>query len=155
MNSFFLTIHNSILSLNNSKYFAGIAMLIVNIGSRYITLGLSKSQEEYIKNLLAREILIFSIIWMATRDIYIAITMTASFIILANYLFNESSSCCVLPEKFKQLSNIVDSNEDGLISQEEIKKAEETLRKAKKQDHKINQLNIMSNFQNNSFSSFF
>ena len=39
---FIQIIHNSILSLNDSKYFAGIAMLIVNIGSRYITLGLSK-----------------------------------------------------------------------------------------------------------------
>jgi len=146
---FLQIIHNSILSLNDSKYFAGIAMLIVNIGSRYITLGLSKSQEEYIKALIVREILIFSIIWMATRDIYIAITMTAAFIVLADYLFNENSSYCVLPEKYKQIHKLVDTNEDGLISQEEIKKAEETLRKAKKQDHKINQLNMMTNIQNN------
>ncbi len=84
---FLQIIHNSVLSLNNSKYFAGVAMLIVNIGSRYITLGLSKSQEEYIKNFVVRELLIFSIIWMATRDIYIAITMTAAFIILARLCF--------------------------------------------------------------------
>ena len=38
---------------------------------------------------------------------------------------------------------------DKNASQEEIKKAEETLRKAKKQDHKINQLNMMSYFQTN------
>jgi len=86
---FIQIIHNSILSLNNSKYFAGVAMLIVNIGSRYITLGLSKSQEEYIKAFVVRELLIFSIIWMATRDIYIAVTMTAAFIILADYALNE------------------------------------------------------------------
>lgn len=146
---FIQIIHNSILSLNNSKYFAGVAMLIVNIGSRYITLGLSKSQEEYIKAFVVRELLIFSIIWMATRDIYIAVTMTAAFIILADYAFNENSSYCILPEKYKQIHKIIDTNEDGLITQEEIKKAEETLRNAKKQEHKINQLNMMSYFQTN------
>ena len=146
---FIQIIHNSILSLNNSKYFAGVAMLIVNIGSRYITLGLSKSQEEYIKAFVVRELLIFSIIWMATRDIYIAVTMTAAFIILADYAFNENSSYCILPEKYKQIHKILDTNEDGLITQEEIKKAEETLRKAKKQENKINQLNMMSYFQTN------
>ena len=146
---FIQIIHNSILSLNDSKYFAGVAMLIVNIGSRYITLGLSKSQEEYIKNFVVRELLIFSIIWMATRDIYIAITMTAAFIILADYALNENSSYCILPEKYKQIHKIIDTNEDGLITQEEIKKAEETLRKAKKQENKINQINMMSYFQTN------
>ena len=146
---FIQIIHNSILSLNNSKYFAGVAMLIVNIGSRYITLGLSKSQEEYIKAFVVRELLIFSIIWMATRDIYIAVTMTAAFIILADYALNENSSYCILPEKYKQIHKIIDTNEDGLITQEEIKKAEETLRNAKKQQHKINQLNMMSYFQTN------
>ena len=35
------------------------------------------------------------------------------------------------------------------ITQEEIKKAEETLRNAKKQQHKINQINMMSYFQTN------
>ena len=146
---FIQIIHNSILSLNDSKYFAGVAMLIVNIGSRYITLGLSKSQEEYIKTFVVRELLIFSIIWMATRDIYIAVTMTAAFVILADYAFNENSSYCILPEKYKQIHKIIDTNEDGLITQEEIKKAEETLRKAKKQENKINQLNMMSYFQTN------
>ena len=146
---FIQIIHNYILSLNDSKYFAGVAMLIVNIGSRYIILGLSKSQEEYIKAFVVRELLIFSIIWMATRDIYIAVTMTAAFIILADYAFNENSSYCILPEKYKQIHKILDTNEDGLITQEEIKKAEETLRNAKKQEHKINQLNMMSYFQTN------
>ena len=116
---FLQIIHNSVLSLNNSKYFAGVAMLIVNIGSRYITLGLSKSQEEYIKNFVVRELLIFSIIWMATRDIYIAITMTAAFIILADYALNENSSYCILPEKYKQIHKLIDTDEDGLISPEE------------------------------------
>lgn len=149
MSNLIAILNDSISSLNNSKYFAGIAMLIVNIGSRYVTLGFSKSQEEFIKSLLVRELLIFSIIWMATRDIYIAITMTASFIILSDYLLNENSCYCVLPEKYKQLHQLVDTDSDGLISNEEILKAEELLRNAKKQKDKLNQLNMMTYFQKN------
>lgn len=141
-------INNSILSLNNSKFFAGLIMILMNVGSRYVTFKFSKTQEEYFKNNLAREILIFAFSWMATRDIYISIMITASFVILADYLFNESSRYCVLPEKYKQLSKIVDSDNDGFITEEEIKKAEETLIKAKNQQRKLNQLQAMNGFYN-------
>ena len=85
-------VNTSFSSVNNSKFFAGIMMLLVNIGSRYVTLKFSKSQEEYIKSKIAREFLIFAIIWMATRDLFTSIVMTASFIILADYLFNETTT---------------------------------------------------------------
>jgi hypothetical protein len=137
-------VNTSFSSVNNSKFFAGIMMLLVNIGSRYVTLKFSKSQEEYIKSKVAREFLIFAIIWMATRDLFVSIVMTASFIILADYLFNENSQFCVLPEKFKNLQYLIDSNNDGIISDEEIKQAEETLRKAKLQKKKTNQLEMLS-----------
>lgn len=137
-------VNTSFSSVNNSKFFAGIMMLLVNIGSRYVTLKFSKSQEEYIKSKVAREFLIFAIIWMATRDLFISIVMTASFIILADYLFNENSQFCLLPEKFKNLQYLIDSNNDGIISEEEIKQAEETLRKAKSQKKKTNQLEMLS-----------
>jgi len=140
---------NVFSSVNNSKFFAGIMMLTVNIGSRYVTLKFSKSQEEYIKNQIAREFLIFAIIWMATRDLIISVIMTASFIILADYLFNENSKFCILPEKFKNLQYLIDSNNDGIITDEEIKKAEDILRKAKTQKNKMNQLEMLSYLSTN------
>ena len=48
-----------IQSLNNSKLFAGLIMLLMNIGSKYITIKFSKSQEAYIRNKLGRQLLIF------------------------------------------------------------------------------------------------
>jgi len=137
-------IRNSFSSVNNSKFFAGIMMLIVNIGSRYVTIKFSKSQEEFIKNKIAREFLIFAIVWMATRDLIISIIMTSSFIILADYLFNENSNFCILPEKFKYLQYLIDTNNDGIITDEEIKHAEDILRKAKNQKNKVNQLEMLS-----------
>ena len=53
-------------TVNNSKFFAGLVMLMINIGSKYITIELSKTQEAYLKYTLARQLLIFSLIWMGT-----------------------------------------------------------------------------------------
>ena len=59
----------SLKSLNNSKFFAGVVMIMLNIGSKYVTVELSKSQEEYLKNNVGRQILIFAISWMGSREI--------------------------------------------------------------------------------------
>ena len=120
----------------------------MNIGSRYIALNFSKTQEEFIKNLLFRELLIFSIVWMATKDIYISLTLTASFIILADYILNEKSNYCLLPKKYNN-SNFIDFNDDGIITENEIKKAEQLLIKASKQHNKVNHLNVSSYVMHN------
>ena len=59
MNRAFEVMHKRIGSLNSSKFFAGIMMILLNIGSKYITVKLSKSQEAYLRNYVLREILIF------------------------------------------------------------------------------------------------
>ena len=66
--------------LNNSKFFAGLVMIMLNIGSKYITIELSKSQEEYLRNSIGRQMLIFAISWMGSRDILIALALTLSLI---------------------------------------------------------------------------
>ena len=87
--SFFGKISNSLSKLNNSKFFAGLVMILLNIGSKYITIKISKSQEAYLRNNVARQILIFAIAWMGTKDILIALAITAVFHVLTAYLFNE------------------------------------------------------------------
>lgn len=139
---------NSLKSLNDNKFFAAIIMLTLNIGSRYATFNFSKSQEEYIRNSIAREMLIFSIVWMGTRDIIISILMTASFVVLAEFLFNEKSKYCIMPDKYKNLEQIIDSNNDKIITDEEIKQAESILLNAKKQKKKINQLSMLNYIDN-------
>ena len=59
--------------------------------------------------------------------------MTAAFIILSDYIFNENSRFCVLPERLKKISEIVDKNNDLEISPEEEERALEILRKADNQ----------------------
>ena len=50
--------------INNSKMFAGFVMVILNIGSRYVKIEISKSQEQYLRKSLGRHMLVFAITWM-------------------------------------------------------------------------------------------
>lgn len=117
------SIHKYISRLNSNKYFAGICMIMLNIGSKYVTIELSRSQEDYIKNSIGRQLLLFSIAWIGTRDIYTALVITACFVILTQYLFNENSKLCILPKKIKKLYNVIDTNKDNKISNEELEQA--------------------------------
>uniref|UniRef100_A0AB39J6P3 Uncharacterized protein n=1 Tax=Florenciella sp. virus SA2 TaxID=3240092 RepID=A0AB39J6P3_9VIRU len=113
--------------LNNSKFFAGIIMLIMNIGSKYISIELSKSQEDYIKYTIGRQILIFAILWMGTRDIVISLILTCIFILFADYLFNDTSYFCILPNK-----NVTAEKENKPITKKEINDAINVLKEARK-----------------------
>ena len=116
-------------ALNNSKFFAGIIMLIMNIGSKYITLELSKSQEDYVKYTLGDRYL-YSHYWMGTRDIVVALVLTCVFIVFADYLLNDNSKYCNIPEKYKDMIPHLDADGDGKISQKEINDAIHLLKKA-------------------------
>ena len=136
--------NSHIQALNNSKFLAGIVMLLLNVGSKYIEMGFSKTQEEALRNGLGREILIFAILFMGTHDIIISILMTAAFIILSDYLFNENSKLCVIPNRLKSISYMIDKNNDNIISEKEEKAALDILRKAQLQKEKHKQGKFMS-----------
>jgi hypothetical protein len=144
-------INNSINSLNSSTFFAGIMMICLNIGSRYIQLNLDESTESYIKYALTKEIMVFTISWMATRNIYMSLGLTAVFIVLADFIMNEKSRYCLLPKKFirsRRMNELVDNK---ILSEKEINDALEVLEKAKVQKFKQNQLNYLESYNLNKF----
>jgi hypothetical protein len=118
-------------TLNDNKFFAGIIMLVMNIGSKYISIELSKTQENYIKYSLGRQILIFAVLWMGTRDIVTALILTIAFILFADYLFNEHSNYCIIPEKYKELNMVLDT-EENRVTQKEVNDAIKILKTARK-----------------------
>lgn len=134
--TFFGKFAHSLSSLNNSKFFAGLVMILLNIGSKYITIKISKSQEAYLRNNLARQMLIFAIAWMGTKDILIALAITGVFHVLTAYLFNEESSWCIIPKHLRQFEEVLDLNGDGKVTPDEIAKAKEVLEKARKIEKK-------------------
>ena len=132
--------------LNNSKFFAGLVMIMLNIGSKYITIELSKSQEAYLKNSVGRQILIFAISWMGSRDILIALALTAIFTVLTDHLFNEESPMCVIPKKYRQFEEVLDLDKNKEVTQDEIAKATEILEKAKRREQRKEQLRNLNSF---------
>ena len=134
-------------SINNSKFFAGLIMIMLNIGSKYITIKLSKSQEEYLGSVIARQMLIFSIIWMGTRDVLISIAMTAAFVVLTDHLFNEKSNYCVIPPHLRKYEALLDEDKDGRVTNKEIEDAKNILEKVRKRNIKHNHLQQMEAFR--------
>jgi len=125
-------LHEHIMYLNNSKFFAGVVMILLNVGSKFISIQFSKSTEEYLKFSLSKQLLIFAMAWMGTRDIYTSLALTAIFVILSDHLFNEESSYCIMPENWRILK-AMDINDDGKVTNDELNSAIAVLEKAKKE----------------------
>ena len=140
--------NTKISSLNDSKFFAGLVMIMLNIGSRYIIIKFSKTQENYLKNVLSKQIFIFAVAWMGTRDVYMSLIITLIFIALADYAFNEESNFCMLPSSNRNYDHILDKDGDGVISDDELNKARELVARAedekRKKDQKKNILRFNS-----------
>jgi hypothetical protein len=139
-------INHHVMYLNNSKFFAGVVMILLNVGSKFIQIQFSKSTEEYMKYSVSKQLLVFSMAWMGTRDIYTALGLTAVFTILSEYLFNEESSICIVPHKYRVLHKLVDTNNDGVVSEPELAAAIAVLEKAKREKQRKEQKEAYSKF---------
>lgn len=67
----------------SSPFFIGVMMLLLNIGSRYITHEFSDNDEEYSQNILLRRLAIFAVCFIGTRDVIVSVILTAAFVILS------------------------------------------------------------------------
>jgi len=77
--------------LNSSLFFAGIMMLLLNVGSRYIVHELADTDEEYRKYILIRRLAVFAVCFVGTRDIIVSLILTAAFVVLSTGLFQGKS----------------------------------------------------------------
>lgn len=157
---FFHYLHDHVFFLNNSKFFAGVIMILLNIGSKFIQIQFSKSVEEYLKLSITKQILVFAMAWMGTRDIYTALVLTAVFVILSDHLFNEESHYCIVPHKYRLLDKVTNVNanvnsnmnvnairgNDDIISEADIRQAEMILQKAKQQENQRRQQELLKQF---------
>jgi len=128
-------LHKNIRAVNDSKIFAGLMIITLNIVSRFVNIKLSKSVEAYLKYTFSKYILVFTIAWMGTRDIYIALTIMTIYVIIMDYLLDDDSIFCILPEGFKEYHNelLETDGENSQVSEDDIKKAEKVLERAREQ----------------------
>jgi hypothetical protein len=139
-------VNHHVMYLNNSKFFAGIVMILLNVGSKFIQIQFSKSTEEYMKWSVSKQLLVFAMAWMGTRDIYTSLGLTAVFTILSDYLFNEESSLCIVPYQYRILHTLVDTNEDGVVTEPELSAAIAVLEKAKREKQRRMQKEAFKKF---------
>nr|QDY52278.1 hypothetical protein 5_75 [Mimiviridae sp. ChoanoV1] len=120
-----MSIYQKIHNLNNSKVFAGILMILMNLGSKYIALELSETQEEFLSNIVIRRIVIFVVAFIATRDIIISLTLTGVFILLVSGLFNDNSNLCIIKKHNPQTK---------IVTKDDVMKAKKIINKYEKQE---------------------
>jgi len=110
-------------SLFDNKYLIGIVMVIINLGARFIVNELNDEQKKLINSKYLRRILIFLVIFMATRDIVISIILTIVVVMVIFEFFNEDSEYSLVPKKQKNIDNSNDLDKNQKIDKiiEELK----------------------------------
>jgi hypothetical protein len=128
---------NVVKPINDSKIFAGLVILTLNLSSKLLTLPMSRTVEAVVKNSLhfSQYVLVFAMAWMGTRDILIALLVTSIFALIMVFLFNEKSVFCILPKSFvagqiRELENF-EGNPD-VVTKEELELATKTFEKAQR-----------------------
>ena len=104
--------------LSENKIFIGLIMIMVNIGARFIIEELSDDLRAIAKGEVFRKIVIFCSVFLATRDIMVALIVTIVFVVLINEVLGEvnkkddkksSSAKQDLDKQIDQLKLIKDS----------------------------------------------
>lgn len=110
--------------LNQNKIFIGVSMLLLNLGSRFLIEELSETQEDLFNNKIFRRIILFCVIFIATKDIKTSIMLTAAFIVFVQGLFNENSKYCIMRKSGFQNKS---------VTKEEYTKAKKVVERYEKQ----------------------
>jgi hypothetical protein len=108
---------NLLISLSNSKIFTGALMLLTNIGGKYLSLEIPPNIDKlFTHHYILRYFVLFSIFFMATRDVKISLVLSLLFFIIIRYFINEKSSFCLF-------------SDDKNVTKEEYEKAKEVIKK--------------------------
>ena len=146
----FETIKEYLNHLNRSKYFLGFFIILLNLGSKFITVRLNDTHERFLRNTIGKELMIFAICFVGTRDILVALVMSSTFIVLNEYMFNEKSSLCIIPKKYRhKMKSALDTNNDNIIDENEVKRAIDLLNRAQKQRTQQTQREAYASFMTN------
>jgi hypothetical protein len=82
-------------SINTNPYFIGIMMLLLNLGGRFLSLEITKEQEKVLSKPAVRRFFLFAVLFVATRNIVVALGLTVIVVLVLGYLFNENSDLCL------------------------------------------------------------
>lgn len=84
--------------VNNNRYFWGVTLLLLNLGSRHIVADIGQFIDNVLKHELTKKIILFSLFFVATRDVITSFIMTIIFTIIVYGVFNEKSKYSLVPD---------------------------------------------------------
>lgn len=85
---------------------SAITILFLNIGAKYIGGDLTKLQESLFMNGYFKKIVLLSMFFVSTKDITISLLLTITYTVFIDFLLNENSKFCILPNKLINKNNI-------------------------------------------------
>jgi hypothetical protein len=80
-----------------NPYIIGAFYLLMNLGGRYLPLELTKKQESFLQWPYLRPILLFSVLFIATRNFVVAAVGTLAVFFILWVAANENSPYCMIP----------------------------------------------------------
>ena len=87
----------AIVFVNTNPYIIGCFMLVLNLGGRFLSLELTKKQEEFLAAPWLRPALFFTVIFIATRNLAAAFWVSILFFSIIWVIANEHSPYCLIP----------------------------------------------------------
>lgn len=88
-------LEHAFMAINTNPYFIGLMMLLLNLGGRFLGMEISKEQEKVFQNPWVRRALVFTVLFVATRNVFVAAIMTVFVLLIISFLFNENSDLCL------------------------------------------------------------
>lgn len=98
--------------LNNNRIFIGVAMMIMNIGSRYIIADLTDVHQKLMSSPIFKQIILFCMFFVATRDVMISVILTFAFIFIVHGLLNEKRKFNLLPHSLRNKETTINTGEE-------------------------------------------
>lgn len=86
-----------VLSVNSNSYLIGILYLFLNLGGRFLSLELTKQQEAFLSKPYMRPFILFSVLFIATRNIAVAFWTTLGLLSVIWIFANENHALCLIP----------------------------------------------------------
>ena len=96
-------------ALNDNKFFLGIMMILLNIGSRHLVDEFSTDPKTYDQNIILRRLAVFAVCFVGTRDLVTSLLLTAGFIIIAQGVSSRSREGMATMQKAEKETMKVDS----------------------------------------------
>jgi len=90
-------IGQAITMASANPYIIGSFYLLMNLGGRYLSLELTKKQEAFLQWPYLRPILLFSVLFIATRNFVVAAVGTLVVFFILWIAANENSPYCMIP----------------------------------------------------------